>query len=182
MNRIKRHQASRIEAYIAAIQYKLDQLLKAVQDGKKKHMHLTIENWLYLRDAELQHKLLSESNAELRNEKMLGHCTLLEQPGRTLCRPALSASNLGLADALVTAAYHLTRVSDDSSSESNSRDPLRGLLTLVAPLVRRKRHSRLGTAVGVEVDRERLPTDVRYRTAPGPGSSALAAVDSGASI
>ncbi len=64
MNRIKMHQASRIEAYIAAIQYKLDQLLKAVQDGKKKHMHLTIENWLYLRDAELQHKLLSESNAE----------------------------------------------------------------------------------------------------------------------
>ena len=64
MNRIKRHQASRIEAYIAAIQYKLDQLLKAVQDGKKKHKHLTIENWLYLRDAELQHKLLSESNAE----------------------------------------------------------------------------------------------------------------------
>ena len=46
MNRIKKHQASRIEAYIAAIQYKLDQLLKAVQDGKKKHMHLTIENWL----------------------------------------------------------------------------------------------------------------------------------------
>jgi len=45
MNRIKKHQASRIEAYIAAIQYKLDQLLKAVQDGKKKHMHLTIRTW-----------------------------------------------------------------------------------------------------------------------------------------
>jgi hypothetical protein len=53
MNARQQNQANTISIYIYALRAKLERLDQLAQAGKLKDKHLTVEGWLFLRNAEI---------------------------------------------------------------------------------------------------------------------------------